>query len=225
MAQGLLRKQKNALVLAFGIALVASVALLGRHSGRSSFVPAPGAPLGGEAASRRAGVLGAPAALMAAAAAFENIDPAFAEKMGEMDPKMPEVDVPERIASDPYELLSLNPDDSRADKREFYMKRAYRDDTYQVIKHMKISGSLDKGTPNMERFNNRVKEEMDDWMALYRRQDAVVGRQSYYALRSSVNALASHFTSYGPRFPFPNKRRPRFYQKIYLSEKYLEKGK
>ena len=28
-----------------------------------------------------------------------------------------------------------------------------------------------KGTPNMEKWNKRVKEEMNDWVALYRRQD------------------------------------------------------
>ncbi|CAE8693296.1 unnamed protein product, partial [Polarella glacialis] len=103
--------------------------------------------------------------------------------------------------------------------------RKYRDDTYQVVKHMKISASLDKGTPNMEKWNNRIKEEMDDWFALYRRQDAVVGRQSYYSLFSAVNTLASHFTSYGPKYPFPNKLRPRFFELINTTEKYLEKGK
>eukprot|EP00929_Paragymnodinium_shiwhaense_P020134 TRINITY_DN13518_c0_g1_i1.p1 TRINITY_DN13518_c0_g1~~TRINITY_DN13518_c0_g1_i1.p1 ORF type:complete len:221 (-),score=65.38 TRINITY_DN13518_c0_g1_i1:226-888(-) len=187
------------------------------------YVPTPGsAPQ--EAPSRRSGLLGLSAALSAAAALEGGLDPVLAEEP-QMDPKMPEVELPERITSDPYQLLGVNPDSKKEDRAEFYMKRAYRDDTYQVLKHMKISGSLDKGTPNMERFNNRVKEEMDDWMSLYRRQDGVVGRQSFYALRSSVNALASHFTSYGPKFPFPNKRRPRFYQKINLCEKYLEKGK
>jgi len=137
-----------------------------------------------------------------------------------------QVDVPDRIKEDPYELIGLaNPEDSKEDKKEFYMKKKYRADTYQLVKHMKISGSLDKGTPNMEKWNKRVKEEMNDWVALYRRQDLVVGRQSYYSLYSAVNTLASHFTSYGPKFPFPSKRRARFYELINTTEKYLEKGK
>eukprot|EP00443_Scrippsiella_acuminata_P010550 CAMPEP_0115294056 /NCGR_PEP_ID=MMETSP0270-20121206/65988_1 /TAXON_ID=71861 /ORGANISM="Scrippsiella trochoidea, Strain CCMP3099" /LENGTH=270 /DNA_ID=CAMNT_0002711575 /DNA_START=116 /DNA_END=928 /DNA_ORIENTATION=+ len=136
------------------------------------------------------------------------------------------VDVPDRINQDPYELIGLsNSEDSKEDKKEFYMKKKYRADTYQLLKHMKISGSLDKGTPNMEKWNKRIKEEMNDWVALYRRQDLVVGRQSYYSLYSAVNTLASHFTSYGPKFPFPSKRRARFYELINTTEKYLEKGK
>ncbi|CAE7195572.1 PSB27-1 [Symbiodinium natans] len=105
------------------------------------------------------------------------------------------------------------------------MKSKYRQDTYQVMKHMKISASLDKGTPNMEKWNSRIKKEMNDWLALYRRQNLSVGRQSYYSLYSAINTLASHFTSYGPKFPFPNKRRPRFYELCNQVEKYLEKGK
>ncbi|CAJ1363162.1 unnamed protein product [Effrenium voratum] len=57
------------------------------------------------------------------------------------------------------------------------MKQKYRQDTYQVMKHMKISASLDKGTPNMEKWNTRVKKEMNDWLAIYRRQNLSVGRQ------------------------------------------------
>ncbi|CAE7667991.1 PSB27-1 [Symbiodinium sp. CCMP2456] len=138
----------------------------------------------------------------------------------------PNVEVPDRINSDPYELIGMeNTADKKEDYKTFYMKSKYRQDTYQVMKHMKISASLDKGTPNMEKWNSRVKKEMNDWLALYRRQNLSVGRQSYYSLYSAINTLASHFTSYGPKFPFPNKRRPRFYELCNQVEKYLEKGK
>jgi len=164
--------------------------------------------------SRRSAVL--PAALFMGGAAGLLPEQAFAE-----------TEVPDRINADPYDLIGLASPvlDSKADKKEFFMKKNYKEDTYQVLKHMKISASLDKGTPNMEKWNRRIKEEMDDWVALYRRQDAVVGRQSYYSLYSAVNTLASHFTSYGPKFPFPNKRRPRFFELVNVTEKYLEKGK
>mmetsp|Transcript_76735 Transcript_76735/g.106575 ORF Transcript_76735/g.106575 Transcript_76735/m.106575 type:complete len:213 (-) Transcript_76735:99-737(-) len=138
----------------------------------------------------------------------------------------PSVDVPDRINADPYELIGMeDPDNKKEDYKTFYMKQKYRADTYQVMKHMKISASLDKGTPNMERWNTRIKKEMNDWLAIYRRQNVSVGRQSYYSLYSAINTLASHFTSYGPKFPFPNKRRPRFFELCQQVEKYLEKGK
>jgi len=157
-----------------------------------------------------------PAALLAA---VSGAGPAFAEEAS------PAAALPTKISVDPYELLGIDPEDKKQDKKEFDMHKNYRQDTYQVVKHMKISGSIDKGAPRMEKWNKRVKEEMNDWVALYRRQDAVVGRQSYYALYSAVNTLASHFTSYGPKFPFPNKRRARFYELINQTERYLEKNK
>jgi len=156
-------------------------------------------------------------------------DPSGEAPSGEAEPPKPAappVNVPERIKQDPYELIGLtNPDDKKADQAEFYMKRQYKQDTTQVLTHMKISGSLDKGTPNMERWNRRIKEEMDDWLALYRRQDNYRGKQSFTTLYTAVDTLASHIVSYGPKFPFPNKRRPRLYQLLGIAEKYLEKGK
>lgn len=160
------------------------------------------------------------AALATGAALFTALMPeAFAET------KAVEVDLPPKITSDPYELIGIEAGNSKQDGKEFGLRRNYKEDTYQVVKHMKISASLDKGTPNLEQFQKRVKREMNDWVALYRRQDAVVGRQSYYSLYSAINTLASHFSSYGPKFPFPNKRRQRFYQLINQTEKYLDKSK
>mmetsp|Transcript_9805 Transcript_9805/g.13778 ORF Transcript_9805/g.13778 Transcript_9805/m.13778 type:complete len:124 (-) Transcript_9805:76-447(-) len=115
--------------------------------------------------------------------------------------------------------------DKKQDRAEFYMKRNYKGDTEQLLKHMRIAGVLDKGTTNMERYNKRVKEELDDWVALYRRQDKFAGRQSFYTMYTAIETLASHYTSYGPKFPFPNKRRPRFYELLNIAEKYLDKGK
>eukprot|EP00440_Ansanella_granifera_P027897 gb/GFBE01030310.1/.p1 GENE.gb/GFBE01030310.1/~~gb/GFBE01030310.1/.p1 ORF type:complete len:281 (+),score=73.77 gb/GFBE01030310.1/:1-843(+) len=182
-----------------------------------------------EESSRRESVL---AALAAAGAALAAEEAAEAQQVpsvspgGGMQGAAPAVELPDRINTDPYELIGMdNPNDKKEDFKMFYMKKQYRNDTYQVMKHMKISASLDKGTPNMEKWNLRVKEEMNDWLALYRRQDAVVGRQSYYSLYSAVNTLASHFTSYGTKFPFPNKRRPRFFELTNTVERYLEKGK
>mmetsp|Transcript_32793 Transcript_32793/g.72971 ORF Transcript_32793/g.72971 Transcript_32793/m.72971 type:complete len:206 (+) Transcript_32793:60-677(+) len=136
-----------------------------------------------------------------------------------------EVQVPDKIKSDPFELLAVDPTDKKQDRAEFYMKRNYKGDTEQLLKHMRIAGVLDKGTTNMERYNKRVKEELDDWVALYRRQDKFAGRQSFYTMYTAIETLASHYTSYGPKFPFPNKRRPRFYELLNIAEKYLDKGK
>jgi len=131
------------------------------------------------------------------------------------------VDVPPRISTDPYELVK-GPD-GVVSAQEFLMQRNYKKDTEQVLKHMKISASLDKGTPNMEKYNVKIKEEMNDWLAMYRRQEKVASRQSFSTLSTSINTLASHIVSYGPKFPFPTKRRERIFELFRKVEKYLKK--
>lgn len=181
-------------------------------------IVAPSVGRGEEDLSRREMLLPGLAAL--AGLALEPM-PALAE-----EDAPPNIDVPDRIKANPYELIGItNPDDKKTDRAEFYIKKKYGPDTYRMIKHMKISASLEKGSPEMERFNKRVKEEMDDWLGIYRHEDISAGRQSFYTIYTCINYLASHFTSYGPKFPFPNKRRARFFQLINQAEKYLEKKK
>lgn len=181
---------------------------------------------GGEASAPRRTALLLPSMVAAACVVAVSDEEAWAEEVASAQAGAPPIQVPDRITADPYQLIGMvNPEDTKEDKKVFYMKKNYRNDTAQVMAHMQIAGSLDKGTPNMEKFNKRLKEEMNDWVALYRRQDAVVGRMSYYRLYSAINTLASHFTSYGTKFPFPSKRRPRFYELLQQSERYLEKGK
>jgi len=173
-----------------------------------------------EEASRRNVVL------PAIAAAFASMEESAEAQPAGYQAPMSKVEIPDRINQDPYELIGMeDPADQKSDFKYFYMKRNYRLDSYQVMKHMKLSASLDKGTPRMDEWNSRVKREMNDWLALYRRQDQVVGRSSYYSMYSAVNSLASHFTSYGTKFPFPKKKRPRFFELMNVTEKYLEKGK
>jgi len=179
---------------------------VGRGSLLRSLVPAS---LFGAAAA------GPKGALAEEAVAPVDAPPAPAKKAD--DP----VDVPPRISTDPYELVK-GPD-GVVSAQEFLMQRNYKKDTEQVLKHMKISASLDKGTPNMEKYNVKIKEEMNDWLAMYRRQEKVASRQSFSTLSTSINTLASHIVSYGPKFPFPTKRRERIFELFRKVEKYLKK--
>jgi len=207
--------------LSLSTAVAALAAATGCSLSRRSVARAAQAKSTEEEASRRNVVLPAIAAVFASA----DEKSAEAQPAGYQAP-MSKVEIPDRINQDPYELIGMDdPADQKSDFKYFYMKRNYRLDSYQVMKHMKLSASLDKGTPRMDEWNSRVKREMNDWLALYRRQDQVVGRSSYYSMYSAVNSLASHFTSYGTKFPFPKKKRPRFFELMNVTEKYLEKGK
>ena len=56
---------------------------------------------------------------------------------------------------------------------------------------------------------SNVKNEMLDFVSYYRRFNGIAGKQSFSLLYTSVNVLAGHYTSYGTKFPVPEKRRKR----------------
>mmetsp|Transcript_68752 Transcript_68752/g.159382 ORF Transcript_68752/g.159382 Transcript_68752/m.159382 type:complete len:208 (-) Transcript_68752:129-752(-) len=136
--------------------------------------------------------------------------------------------VPNRISADPFGLIGVTkPGDKEAIKQEFFLKKDYTKDTSQLLKHMKIAGSLDKGTPNMAKYFQLVREELNDWVATYKRprDDVEIGRASFQNLALATTKLASHLNAAGSEMPFPAKMQPRYYELIDAAEKLLEKGK
>ena len=53
---------------------------------------------------------------------------------------------------------------------------------------------------------------MNDFVSYYRRFNGINGKQSFSLLYTSVNVLAGHYTSYGVKFPVPEKRKKRLLQ-------------
>ncbi|KAJ8609126.1 hypothetical protein CTAYLR_006072 [Chrysophaeum taylorii] len=99
----------------------------------------------------------------------------------------------------------------------------YYTDAAKVVTHMRLATGLDKGAPNMEKIAINTKKEMSDFVAFYRRFTNVAGKQSFSTLYTSINVLAGHYTSYGPKFPVPEKRRKRLYQEYAEIEKNIKK--
>ena len=69
----------------------------------------------------------------------------------------------------------------------------------------------------------KTKEEMNDFVSFYRRFSGIQGRQSFSLLYTSINVLAGHYTSYGLKFPVPEKRRKRLLQEMLDIEKNIRK--
>lgn len=99
----------------------------------------------------------------------------------------------------------------------------YYTDAAKVVAHMRLATSLDKGAPNMENIAKNTKKEMIEFVSFYRRFTNVAGKQSFSTLYTSINVLAGHYTSYGPKFPVPEKRRKRLYQEYTEIEKNIKK--
>jgi photosystem II Psb27 protein len=101
----------------------------------------------------------------------------------------------------------------------------YEVDATKVREHMFIMTGLGKGAENMEEFGKNLKKEMVDFVSYYRRFPKVAGKNSFSTLYTAINVVAGHYTSYGYKYPLPEKRRKRLYQEYAEIEKSLKRGR
>ena len=101
----------------------------------------------------------------------------------------------------------------------------YDEDAAKVREHMVIATGLAKGSDSMEDFGKNMKKEMVDFVSYYRRFPSVAGKPSFNTLYTAINVLAGHYTSYGYKYPLPEKRRKRLYQEYSEIAKSLKRGR
>ena len=101
----------------------------------------------------------------------------------------------------------------------------YESDAAKVRAHMVIATGLAKGSDRMEDFGKNLKKEMIDFVSYYRRFPQVAGKPSFSTLYTSINVLAGHYTSYGYKYPLPEKRRKRLYQEYAEIDKSLKRNR
>jgi len=101
----------------------------------------------------------------------------------------------------------------------------YESDAARVRNHMVTATGLAKGSERMEDFGKNLKKEMIDFVSYYRRFPQVAGKPSFSTLYTSINVLAGHYTSYGYKYPLPEKRRKRLYQEYAEIEKSLKRNR
>lgn len=101
----------------------------------------------------------------------------------------------------------------------------YEEDAAKVRSHMVIATGLAKGADKMEEFGKNMKKEMVDFVSYYRRFPKVAGKPSFSTLYTSINVLAGHYTSYGFKYPLPEKRRKRLYQEYAEIDKSLKRNR
>jgi len=82
----------------------------------------------------------------------------------------------------------------------------YEQDAAKVRNHMVTATGLGKGADRMEDYGKNMKKEMVDFVSYYRRFPKVAGKPSFSTLYTSINVLAGHYTSYGYKYPLPEKR-------------------
>jgi photosystem II Psb27 protein len=101
--------------------------------------------------------------------------------------------------------------------------RYNQQDAQKIVNHMRYCTSLEKGAPGIEGLATNCRKEMTEFVSYYRRFPNVSGKLSYSNLYTSINVLAGHYASYGPKFPVPEKRRKRLLQEYNDIEKAIKR--
>lgn len=84
----------------------------------------------------------------------------------------------------------------------------YREDTLTVIDHLRTAINLPDDAPEKAEAQALARQNINDFSALYRRNSSVDRLSSFTTMRTALNSLAGHYTSY-PNRPVPEKLKNR----------------
>lgn len=101
----------------------------------------------------------------------------------------------------------------------------YAQDAAAVLADMRTACDLARGTPGMADTVARTRAEMNDFVALYRRNGKVAGSTSFSTLYTAINTLSGHYASYGNSYPVPEKRKKRLTQQFTDIDRALNRGR
>jgi len=99
----------------------------------------------------------------------------------------------------------------------------YREDTLSVISNLREALQLAADSPEKIAFQNQTKQLMNDFSSRYRRDGALAKLPSFTTMRTALNSLAGHYSSY-PNRPVPQKMKDRLGQEFKQIETSLERG-
>ncbi|MEO1591668.1 MAG: photosystem II protein Psb27 [Cyanobacteria bacterium J06632_22] len=97
----------------------------------------------------------------------------------------------------------------------------YRDDTVAVIDSLRTAINLPKDAPTLGEAQADAKDKINAFAARYRRGSAA-SLGSFATMRTALNALAGHYSSY-PNRPVPEKLRNRLEQEFKQVEMALKR--
>ncbi|HAC65157.1 MAG TPA: photosystem II protein Psb27 [Cyanothece sp. UBA12306] len=84
----------------------------------------------------------------------------------------------------------------------------YTEDTLAVIETLTTVIDLPDDADNKTELQTLAREQINDYISLYRRDTKSGGLKSFTSMQTALNALAGYYTSYGSR-PLPEKLKKR----------------
>ncbi|KAK1860764.1 hypothetical protein I4F81_003352 [Pyropia yezoensis] len=108
---------------------------------------------------------------------------------------------------------------------DFSITGDYTTDAKVMLNNLKAVTGLARGTPGMADTVNKSRKQMNDFVALYRRNGKVSGSVSFSTLYTAINTLSGHYASYGAAYPVPEKRKKRLSQQFSEIERAIARGR
>ncbi|PSB07508.1 photosystem II protein Psb27 [filamentous cyanobacterium CCP1] len=89
----------------------------------------------------------------------------------------------------------------------------YRQDTLTLIETIRGAIELPDNSPDKAFAQAEAKQQINDFISRYRRNGSLLKLSSFTTMRTALNSLAGHYTSY-PNRPVPEKLKVRLEQEL-----------
>ena len=99
----------------------------------------------------------------------------------------------------------------------------YREDTLGVIGSLRSALELSVDSPNKVAVRAEARKNINDFASRYQRDPAILKLNSFTTMRTALNSLAGHYSSY-PNRPVPEKLKTRLEQEFQQVEVSLKRG-
>ncbi len=99
----------------------------------------------------------------------------------------------------------------------------YRQDTLGLLNSLKTAIELPQDSPDKAAAQDQARQKINDFASRYRRDDSLAKLNSFTTMRTALNSLAGHYSSY-PNRPLPEKLKNRLEQEFAQVEAALNRG-
>ena len=99
----------------------------------------------------------------------------------------------------------------------------YRQDTLTVVSTLRKALEVTDDSPDKAAIQLEARQKINDFSARYQRAGSTTGLSSFTTMRTALNSLAGHYSSY-PNRPVPQKLKTRLEQEFQQVESALKRG-
>ncbi|MBO3463243.1 photosystem II protein Psb27 [Aetokthonos hydrillicola Thurmond2011] len=99
----------------------------------------------------------------------------------------------------------------------------YRQDTLNVVSILRNALEVTPDSPDKASIQSEARKKINDFSARYQRDNAVSGLNSFTTMRTALNSLAGHYSSY-PNRPIPQKLKDRLTLEFQRVEAAIKRG-